>query len=326
MSSDEITQVDAQLPMIRIFDTTLRDGEQSPGASLNTAEKVEIARQLELLNVDIIEAGFPITSPDDFEAVKTIAGVIRNSVIAGLARCVEKDIVAAGEAVKGAARPRIHVFLATSAIHRQYKLKRAEEEIVRMTVEGVKLARTVHAGRRVFARRRLAHRAALPDAGSHGRHRSRRHHGQHPGHRRLLDAGSLRRTSSAISSENVPNIEQAVISVHCHDDLGLAVANSLAAVQAGARQVECTINGLGERAGNASLEEIVMAIKTRQDVFKCQTRINTRRIYPDLAPRELPDRDSRAAQQGHRRRQTRSLTRPGSTSMACWPIAQPTKS
>jgi 2-isopropylmalate synthase len=266
-------------PMIRIFDTTLRDGEQSPGASLNMAEKIEIARQLELLNVDIIEAGFPITSQDDFEAVRAIAGVIRNCTVAGLARCMEQDIVRAAEAVKEAAMPRIHVFCATSAIHRQYKLKRAEEEIIKLSVEGVKLARSfvedVEFSPEDASRTELPFLSEVVEA--------------------VIEAGATTvnipdtvgyATPDHISRmikhlfATVKNINQAVISVHCHDDLGLAVANSLVAVQAGARQVECTINGLGERAGNASLEEIVMAIRTRPDVFHCQTRINTKRIYP----------------------------------------------
>lgn len=266
-------------PVIRIFDTTLRDGEQSPGASLNMAEKLEIARQLELLNVDIIEAGFPISSPDDFEAVRTIAGMIKNSSVAGLARCTEKDIVRAAEAVKDAAKPRIHVFCATSAIHRQYKLKRAEEEIIKLSVEGVKLARSfcedVEFSPEDASRTELPFLTEVVEA--------------------VIEAGA---TTVNIPDtvgystpvhftriihhlrETVKNIDKAVISVHCHNDLGLAVANSLAAVEAGARQVECTINGLGERAGNASLEEVVMAIATRPDVYKCHTRVNTRRIYP----------------------------------------------
>ncbi len=265
--------------MIRIFDTTLRDGEQSPGASLNTNEKLEIARQLELLNVDIIEAGFPVSSPDDFDAVQSIAGTIKNCTVAGLARCVEKDIERAGEAVKLAAQPRVHVFCATSAIHRQYKLKRAEEEIIKLSVEGVKQARTYVAD--VEFSPEDASRTELPflsDVVS-----------------AVIEAGATTvnipdtvgySTPDHFSKiirhlrETVPGIDDIVISVHCHDDLGLAVANSLAAVQAGARQVECTINGLGERAGNCSLEEIVMALKTRADVFNASTRINTKRIYP----------------------------------------------
>ncbi len=266
-------------PMIRIFDTTLRDGEQSPGASLNTTQKLEIAKQLELLNVDVIEAGFPITSPDDFEAVRQIAGVIRNSAVAGLARCTEKDIVRAAEAVKGAAKPRIHAFCATSAIHRQYKLKRAEKEIIKLSVEGVKLAKgfvdDVEFSPEDASRTELPFLAEVVEA--------------------VIEAGAttvnIPDTVGYSTPDhfediikylfaNVKSISKAVISVHCHNDLGLAVANSLAAVRAGARQVECTINGIGERAGNASLEEVVMAIRTRADVFRCQTRINTKRLYP----------------------------------------------
>ena len=267
------------LDMVRIFDTTLRDGEQSPGASLNMAEKIEIARQLERLHVDIIEAGFPITSPDDFDAVHAIASEIGGCTIAGLARCVEKDIVRAAEAVRPAKSPRIHVFCATSKIHRQYKLKRAQEEIIKLSVEGVKLAKSfvsdvefspedasrteppflVEVVEAVIAAG--ATTVNIPDT---------------VGYATPYEFGELIRYLFA----NVKNIRDAVISVHCHNDLGLAVANSLAAVRAGARQVECTINGLGERAGNCSLEEIVMAIRTRQDVYKCQTRINTKRIYP----------------------------------------------
>ncbi len=277
MSAQEQPATD--LPMIRIFDTTLRDGEQSPGASLNTAEKVEIAKQLELLNVDIIEAGFPITSPDDFEAVRAVAGAVKNCSVAGLARCVDKDIARAAEAVKDAARPRIHVFCATSAIHRQYKLKRAEEEIIKLSVEGVKLAKSfvedVEFSPEDASRTELPFLSQVVEA--------------------TIDAGATTVNIPDTVGYSTPdhfmriiqhlfatvkNINKAVISVHCHNDLGLAVANSLAAVQAGARQIECTVNGLGERAGNASLEEIVMAVRTRPDVFRCQTRINTRRIYP----------------------------------------------
>lgn len=266
-------------PVIRIFDTTLRDGEQSPGASLNMSEKLEIARQLELLNVDIIEAGFPISSPDDFEAVKSIAGIIKNCSVAGLARCTDKDIARAAEAVKDAAKPRIHVFCATSAIHRQYKLKRAEQEIIKLSVEGVKLAKSfcqdVEFSPEDASRTELPFLTEVVQA--------------------VIEAGATTvnipdtvgystpvHFTAIIKHlrEHVKNIDQAIISVHCHNDLGLAVANSLAAVEAGARQIECTINGLGERAGNASLEEVVMAIKTRADVYKCRTRVNTKRIYP----------------------------------------------
>jgi 2-isopropylmalate synthase len=266
-------------PMIRIFDTTLRDGEQSPGASLNTPEKLEIARALDRLNVDIIEAGFPITSPDDFEAVQAISEIIKTCTVAGLARCTEKDIVRAADAVKKAVSPRIHVFCATSAIHRQYKLKRAEEEIIKLSVEGVKLAKSfvqdVEFSPEDASRTELPFLTQVVEA--------------------VIEAGATTVNIPDTVGYSTPdhfthiiehlmatvkNIGKAVISVHCHNDLGLAVANSLAAVKAGARQVECTINGLGERAGNASLEEVVMAVKTRSDVFKARTRINTKMIYP----------------------------------------------
>ncbi len=277
MSTEQ--QSDDSRPMIRIFDTTLRDGEQSPGASLNMSEKLEIARALERLNVDIIEAGFPITSPDDFDAVQAISGIIKTCAVAGLARCTEKDIVRAADAVKKAVSPRIHVFCATSAIHRQYKLKRAEEEIVKLSVEGVKLAKSfvddVEFSPEDASRTELPFLTEVVEA--------------------VIEAGATTVNIPDTVGYSTPdhfthiiehlmthvkNINKAVISVHCHNDLGLAVANSLAAVKAGARQVECTINGLGERAGNASLEEVVMAIRTRADVYRCRTRINTKMIYP----------------------------------------------
>ncbi len=278
MSTSQEESGDGQ-SMIRIFDTTLRDGEQSPGASLNTAQKLEIARALERLNVDIIEAGFPITSPDDFEAVQAVSEIVRGCSVAGLARCTEKDIVRAAEAVKKAAKPRIHVFCATSAIHRQYKLKRAEEEIIKLSVDGVKLAKSfvedVEFSPEDASRTELPFLAEVVEA--------------------TIEAGATTVNIPDTVGYSTPDhftniieylmthvksIKKAVISVHCHDDLGLAVANSLAAVKAGARQVECTINGLGERAGNASLEEVVMAVKTRADVFHARTQINTKMIYP----------------------------------------------
>jgi len=265
--------------MVRIFDTTLRDGEQSPGASLNHSEKLQIARQLQELNVDIIEAGFPITSPDDFDAVRAIADEIERCTVAGLARCVEKDITRAAEAVRNARSPRIHVFCATSAIHRQYKLKRAREEIVKLSVDGVKLAKTFVQD--VEFSPEDASRTEPPfltevveaviDAGA-----TTVNIPDTVGYATPYEFGELIRHLF----RTVKNIDRAIISVHCHNDLGLAVANSLAAVRAGARQVECTINGLGERAGNCSLEEIVMALRTRFDIYGCRTRINTKRIYP----------------------------------------------
>jgi len=265
--------------MIRIFDTTLRDGEQSPGASLNTSEKLQIARALEQLNVDVMEAGFPISSPDDFEAVRTVSQEIGGCVVAGLARCIDADIKRAAEALKGAAHPRIHVFCATSEIHRRYKLKRAREEITKMSVECVKLARSfvddVEFSPEDASRTEMDFLAEVVEA--------------------CIDAGATTINIPDTVGYAVPehfawiitelrrkvtNIDRAVISVHCHNDLGLAVANSLAAVSAGAGQVECTINGIGERAGNCSLEEVVMALRVRQDRYNCQTRINTRRLHP----------------------------------------------
>jgi 2-isopropylmalate synthase len=264
-----------------IFDTTLRDGEQCPGASMNLREKLEVARQLARLQVDVIEAGFPITSEGDFAAVQTIAKEIKGPIIAGLARCVPKDIDAAGAAVKPAGkRGRIHVFLATSKIHREFKLGKAEHEIVRLAIEGVKQAKS------------YVHDVEFsPEDGSRTEPE-------------FLVEVCRAAVAAGATTVNIPDTvgwavpEQyaaligrlheevrefqtgkAIISVHCHDDLGLAVANSLAAVRAGARQVECTINGIGERAGNASLEEIVMALKVRQDHFQdCQCGVNTREI------------------------------------------------
>lgn len=264
---------------IIIFDTTLRDGEQSPGASMNLAEKLEVAHALKELGVDVIEAGFPIASPGDFEAVRSIARQVQGPIICGLARCNELDIDRAWEAVKDAARPRIHVFLATSAIHREFKLQMTPEEILHRAVEGVKRARgyceDVEFSPEDAARTELDFLAEVVE--------------------RVIDAGATtvnipdtvgyavpQHYASVIRflKQNVRNIDRAVISVHCHDDLGLAVANSLAAVLEGARQVECTINGIGERAGNCALEEVVMALKTRADFFGLTTGINTRLLYP----------------------------------------------
>ena len=262
-----------------IFDTTLRDGEQCPGASMNFREKMEVARQLQRLNVDVIEAGFPVISSGDFDAVQKIATEIRGPIIAGLARCVPEDIDAAGAAVKPAGdRARIHVFLATSKIHRDFKLKKASEEIIRLTIESVKRAKgivkDVEFSPEDASRTEPEFLAQVVEA--------------------AIEAGATTvnipdtvgyavpgQFSALISSlkANVKRIDEAVISVHCHNDLGLAVANSLVAVQAGARQIEGTINGIGERAGNAAIEEIVMALKTRSDYFSdFFTGINTREI------------------------------------------------
>ncbi|QEG34409.1 2-isopropylmalate synthase [Bythopirellula goksoeyrii] len=264
---------------ITIFDTTLRDGEQSPGCSMNLKEKLEVAQSLVDLGVDVIEAGFPITSIGDFEAVREIAGTVSGATICGLARCREADIDRAWEALKDGSNTRIHVFLATSAIHREFKLRMDKEEIIRRAVEGVKraksycddiefspedAARTEHDFLCQVVEAAIAAGATtvnIPDT-----------------------VGYATPTQFAevihMLVNRVPNIDQTVLSVHCHNDLGLAVANSLAAVENGAGQIECTINGLGERAGNCSLEEAVMALRTRSDYYQAETGINTQRLVP----------------------------------------------
>jgi len=264
---------------IKIFDTTLRDGEQSPGASMNIEEKLRIAHQLAKMNVDVIEAGFPIASIGDFEAVKKVAQVIKGPQIAGLCRANDMDIDRAWEALKYAGEQgRIHTFIATSDIHMKYKLKMSEDQVLETAVKAVQRAAgytpNVEFSAEDAVRTRLPFLARVVEA--------------------VIDAGA--RTVNipdtvgyTIPSEymeiisylkkNVPNIEKAIISVHCHNDLGLAVANSLAAVQAGAGQVECTINGIGERAGNCSLEEVVMALRTRHDILPFKTNVNTEHIF-----------------------------------------------
>lgn len=264
---------------IIIFDTTLRDGEQSPGASLNINEKLEIARQLAVLGVDAIEAGFPVSSPGDFEAVQMVAKNVKGPIVCGLARAMEKDIDAAYDAVRYSRHPRVHVFLATSKIHMKYKLKKAEDEILRLAVSAVKYARG-KCGDIEFSPEDASRTEeaflykvveAVIEAGA-----STVNIPDTVGYATPYEYGQLIKGLR----ENVPNINKAVISVHCHNDLGLGVANSLSAVLNGAGQVECTMNGLGERAGNASLEEIVMAIKTRNDIFKgLSTGINTKELY-----------------------------------------------
>jgi 2-isopropylmalate synthase len=262
-----------------IFDTTLRDGEQSPGASMTREEKMRIARQLERLRVDVIEAGFPAASNGDFEAVRAIAGAIKDSIVCGLARANDTDIRRAGDALKEANAGRIHTFIATSPIHMERKLRISPDQVVEQAVKAVKLARTYRddvefspedAGRSEvdFLCRILekviqagATTINIPDT---------------VGYTVPDQFGGLIETLR----KRIPNADKAVWSVHCHNDLGLAVANSLSAVMHGARQVECTINGLGERAGNASLEEVVMAVRTRQDFFPCDTRIDTTQIVP----------------------------------------------
>ena len=262
-----------------IFDTTLRDGEQSPGASMTKEEKIRIATMLERMRVDVIEAGFAIASQGDFEAVKAVAETIKDSTVCSLARAVGPDIIRAGEALKKANSARIHTFIATSPIHMKYKLQMEPEDVLRQAIEAVKTARqftddvefSLEDGSRSepeFMYRIIeavikagAGTINIPDTVGYGE----------PG-----EYGAMFKRVI----ENVPNSDKAIFSTHCHNDLGLAVANSLSAVMNGVRQVECTINGLGERAGNASLEEIVMAVRTRHDLYPVETRIDTTHIVP----------------------------------------------
>ncbi|THB67543.1 MAG: 2-isopropylmalate synthase [Gammaproteobacteria bacterium] len=262
-----------------IFDTTMRDGEQSPGASMTKDEKIRIAKKLEKMRVDVMEAGFPASSPGDFEAVKAVAEAVKESSVCGLARARKEDIDRAGEALKNAVAPRIHTFIATSPIHMKMKLMMTPDEVVEQAVWAVKhalkytddvefspedagrsdkdfLCRVIEAVIAVGAKT-----VNIPDT---------------VGYNLPWQFGNLIKELR----EGVPNSDKAIFSVHCHNDLGLASANSISAVLNGARQVECTINGLGERAGNASLEEIVMAVRTRQDMFECDTNIDTTQIVP----------------------------------------------
>ena len=266
---------------VRIFDTTLRDGEQSPGATLNLNEKLEIARQLELLGVDIIEAGFPVSSQGDFDAVSAVAAEITRSTVCGLSRCTPKDIERAGEAVKHAKFPRIHVFCATSKIHREHKLRKGKEDIIRISVESVKQAlqytKDVEFSPEDASRTELEFleqiTAAVIEAGA-----TTINLPDTVGYATPKTYGEIFR----YLIERIPAIKAKgiILSSHCHNDLGMAVANSLSAVENGARQIECTINGIGERAGNAALEEIVMAMKTRSDFYKIGTRIDSTKIHP----------------------------------------------
>jgi len=262
-----------------IFDTTLRDGEQSPGASMTQDEKVRIARALERMRVDVIEAGFPMASAGDFASVQAVARVVKDSTVCALARALDKDIERAGEAIKPARSGRIHTFIATSPIHMEKKLRMTADEVVEQAVKAVKLARQYtdnvefspeDAGRSEhdFLCRIIE---AVIDAGA-----TTINIPDTVGYNVPEQFGALIGTLI----ERVPNADKAIFSVHCHNDLGLAVANSLSAVMHGARQVECTINGLGERAGNASLEEVVMAVQTRQDLFPCNTTLDTTQIVP----------------------------------------------
>lgn len=264
---------------VLLFDTTLRDGEQSPGNTMNTHEKLRVAKQLEALGVDIIEAGFPIASDGDFDAVRQIAETVTTSEIAGLARANEEDIDRAWEAIKVARMPRIHTFISTSDIHLTHQFRKNKEEILKLAVGAVKRAKkytkNVEFSAMDATRSDWDYLCQVFAA--------------------VIEAGAVTinvpdTVGYAIPDEfgrlikyirsNVPNIAKATISVHCHNDLGLAVANSIAAIQNGARQVECTINGIGERAGNASLEEIAMILRTRKDLLALNTRIKTEKIYP----------------------------------------------
>ncbi len=263
---------------VAIFDTTLRDGEQSPGAALNIDEKIEIARVLQEMGVDVIEAGFPISSPGDFKAVQRISQEIRNCTICGLTRARQADIDAAVEALKDAARPRVHTGLGVSDVHIQYKLRTTREKALEMGVEAVKYAKKFVADVEYFAEDAgradpaylyrvleavIAAGATvvnIPDT---------------TGYTTPVEFGAL----IAGIRNNVPNIDKAVISVHCHNDLGMATANALAGILNGARQAEVTVNGIGERAGNTSMEEVVMALRTRRDVFGVDTNIQTQHFY-----------------------------------------------
>ena len=263
---------------IRVFDTTLRDGEQSPGCSMNLSEKIEVARQLEVLGVDIMEAGFAIASPGDAEAIAEISRTIKNVTVCSLARCVEKDIDVAWDSIKEAVDPRIHVFLATSPIHMQYKLKMTEDQVLESVKHHVEYTKKYLSNIEFSAEdatrsdwdflckvvntaiKAGATTINIPDTTGY------------------LTPGEYFDLIKYLR-EHVDGVENVILSCHNHNDLGMGVANSLAGIQAGIGQVECTINGIGERAGNASLEEIVMALKTRKDYFDCDTNVDTKQIY-----------------------------------------------
>jgi 2-isopropylmalate synthase len=264
--------------LIRIFDTTLRDGEQAPGCSMNPQEKLEVARRLEKLGVDVMEAGFPASSPGDLESVKTIAGIIKDCSVAGLCRSLEKDIDAGREALAKAVSPRLHIFLATSPVHMEYKLKMTPDQVLEQAIAAVKYAKKFCVDVEFSAEDAFRSDPdfvckVFGDAISAG----------------ALTVNFPDTVGYAVPDEfgariryikeHTPGMEKALLSVHCHDDLGLAVANSIAAIQNGADQAECTINGIGERAGNASLEEIVMALRVRKDYLNADTRIDTTQIH-----------------------------------------------
>lgn len=262
-----------------IFDTTLRDGEQSPGASMTKDEKVRIAKALEKMRVDVIEAGFAISSQGDFEAIRAIAGSVQQSRICSLSRAVRGDIERAAEALKDANAGRIHTFIATSPIHMKHKLQMEPDQVLEQAVGAVKIARSliddVEFSLEDASRTEFEFMCRITEAVINAGARTI----NLPDTVGYSDPGEYGSMVARLMN-TVPNADKAVFSVHCHNDLGLAVANSLAAVQSGARQVECTINGLGERAGNASLEELVMAIRTRRDVFPVETNIDTVHIVP----------------------------------------------
>jgi 2-isopropylmalate synthase len=263
---------------IKIFDTTLRDGEQSPGCSMNLKEKIEMAKQLERLNVDVIEAGFAIASPGDFESVRTIAETVTRPTVASLARAVKEDIDAAWDAVKVAKHPRIHVFLATSPLHMQYKLRMSPDQVIQRVAEMVRYAKNfcddiefsaedATRSEKFFlsevVETAIANGATtinIPDT---------------VGYTTPEEMYDL----MVHLNQTVKGVDNIILSTHCHNDLGMAVGNSLAAIRGGARQVECTVNGIGERAGNAALEEIVMALKTRQDIYDAYTKVDSTQIY-----------------------------------------------
>jgi 2-isopropylmalate synthase len=265
---------------VTIFDTTLRDGEQSPGCSMDLQEKLRLARQLQTLGVDIIEAGFPIASDGDFEAVKAVAAECREVTVAALCRTAEQDVRRAAEALHGAARRRIHTFVATSDIHLEYKLKKTRAEVIEMTRQAIKLARDfadeVEFSAEDATRSDIDYLCEVLDAAV-AEGATILNIPDTVGYTFPAEYAQLVKT---VRERVVRDREDITISVHCHNDLGLAVANSLAAVDAGARQIECTINGIGERAGNASLEETVMAMRVRADRFPMQTRINGPELYP----------------------------------------------
>ena len=310
---------------ITIFDTTLRDGEQSPGCTMTPAEKLRMAHQLEALGVDVIEAGFPIASDTDFDAVRTIAREVRGPVIAALARATKGDIDRAGPAIEGARRSRIHTFIATSDIHLERKLGIGRDECLERAAAAVERARgftdDVEFSAEDATRTELGFLCEVINAAVEVGATTI----NIPDTVGYTFPAEFRDTLRALVRD-VPRLgDEVVLSVHCHDDLGLAVANSLAGLDAGARQVECTINGIGERAGNASLEEIVMALKVRADINEHFTEVNAERLYPTSrclprpsASRPSPTRPSWAT--------TRSPTPPASTSTACSATASPTRS